>query len=189
MSTRRISYEKARLIARHADEKYVDEWIARAESMPCISLQRELQKIEETQACARGVFELWAPRHVIGLGALAFSAMRHAAGRWISAGECFARMSREFVATWGPLFDDERSTLHKQVLDRDEGLCQVPGCSRAADHAHHIVYRSRGGSDEPGNLVSLCAAHHLHCVHMGWIRIIGTAPNGLVWVLGVGVRG
>jgi len=98
-------------------------------------------------------------------------------------------MSREFVATWGPLFDDERSTLHKQVLDRDEGLCQVPCCSRAADHAHHILYRSRGGSDEPGNLVSLCAARHLHCVHMGWIRIIGTAPNGLVWVLGVGVRG
>ena len=51
---------------------------------------------------------------------------------------------------------------------------------------HHIVYRSAGGSDDPGNQISLCAAHHLHGVHMGWIRVSGTAPDGLRWELGVG---
>ena len=43
-----------------------------------------------------------------------------------------------------------------------------------------------GGSDDPGNQISLCAAHHLHGVHMGWIRVSGTAPDGLRWELGVG---
>jgi hypothetical protein len=186
MCARRISYEKARLIARHADEKSIDAWIARAEGMPCIALRRELEKIEETQACARGHFEVWAPRQVTGLVALACCATRKAAGRWISTGECLARIADEFVETWQPVLDQERNTLHKQILERDEGLCRVPGCSRAADHAHHIVYRSAGGSDDPSNLISLCAAHHLHCVHMGWIRVAGTAPDGLRWVLGVG---
>ncbi|MFL5440934.1 MAG: HNH endonuclease [Myxococcales bacterium] len=65
-------------------------------------------------------------------------------------------------------------------------LCQVPGCSRGADHAHHIVFLSAGGSDDPSNLVSLCAPHHLHCVHMGWLRVTGTAPDGVRWELGLG---
>jgi len=155
--------------------------------MPCITLRRELTKIEEAQVCARGEFDVWAPREVAGLVALALCAARKAAGRWISSGKCLARIAAEFVETWR-LFDDERNTLHKQILERDDGLCQVPGCSRAADHAHHIVFRSAGGTDDHWNLVSLCAAHHLHCVHMGWIRVTGRAPDGLRWELGLGAR-
>ncbi|MFL5412641.1 MAG: HNH endonuclease, partial [Myxococcales bacterium] len=186
MRVGRISYEKARLIARHADEKSIDEWIARATEMPCITLRRELTKLEETQVCARGEFHVWAPREAAGLVAAAFCAARKAAGRWISSGECLARIAAEFVETWQPVFDRERSTLQKRILERDGGLCQVPGCSRGADHAHHIVFLSAGGSDDPSNLVSLCAPHHLHCVHMGWLRVTGTAPDGLRWELGIG---
>jgi hypothetical protein len=50
---------------------------------------------------------------------------------------------------------------------------------------HHVLYRSAGGGDERENLVALCAAHHLHCVHLGWIRVRGRAPDGLTWELGV----
>ena len=32
-----------------------------------------------------------------------------------------------------------------------------------------------------GSLVSLCAAHHLHAVHLGWIAVRGEAPGRLVW--------
>ena len=46
---------------------------------------------------------------------------------------------------------------------------------------HHVVYRSHGGADDAANLVSLCAAHHLHGVHMGWIRVRGKAPDRLQW--------
>ena len=85
---------------------------------------------------------------------------------------------------WKPILA-ERNTLQKRVLARDRGFCQVPGCSRAATQAHHIDDRSAGGADEPWNLVSLCAAHHLHGVHLGYIRVSGRAPHGLRWQLGV----
>jgi hypothetical protein len=74
--------------------------------------------------------------------------------------------------------------LRELAALRDRWLCQVPGCSRAAAHAHHIRYRAHGGDDSPENLVALCAAHHLHGVHVGWIRVSGRAPDHLVWELG-----
>ena len=69
------------------------------------------------------------------------------------------------------------------MLRRDTGFCQVPGCSRAAAHVHHIIPRSQGGTVFEWNLVSLCAAHHLHGVHEGWIRVRGKAPDQLRWEL------
>src|SRR5713101_1611726 len=90
---------------------------------------------------------------------------------------------------------DER--LHKNALAaaarRIEPLHRItdlrevrrpPRCSRSAVHAHHIVYRSAGGSDGPANLTSLRAAHHLHGVHMGYVRVRGKAPDALQWHLG-----
>jgi hypothetical protein len=186
MRDRRISYEKARLIARHAAEEEVDAWIERAGRIPCISLRRELQANEERRMCARGEFEVWAPRRAAAVIALAFSAARKAAGRWISAGECLVRIAQHFIDNWEHALA-VRSTLQRRVLERDGYVCTVPGCSRAADHAHHIKFRSQGGSDDLSNMTSLCAVHHLQGVHMGRIRVWGRAPDRLHWELGVGV--
>jgi len=87
---------------------------------------------------------------------LAFRAARKDAGRWLPPGECLRRIAAHFIAIWKPILA-ERNTLQKQVLARDRGFCQVPGCSRAAVHAHHINPRSQGGTDDEWNLVSLCA--------------------------------
>jgi len=38
--------------------------------------------------------------------------------------------------------------------------------------------------DQAWNRISLCAAHHLNGVHMGWIKVSGTAPDELRWKLG-----
>jgi hypothetical protein len=54
-----------------------------------------------------------------------------------------------------------------------------------AAHGHHIVFRSAGGSDDPKNLVSLCATHHLRGIHGGTVRVWGEAPDRLHWQLGV----
>jgi hypothetical protein len=62
--------------------------------------------------------------------------------------------------------------------------CAVPGCSHRGEHRHHIVYRSRGGGDEPGNLIWLCTAHHLQGVHRGKIRISGKAGDGVIFQMG-----
>jgi len=130
--------------------------------------------------CARGEFEVWAPRRVAAVLAQAFSAARKAAGRWISAGECLTRIAEHFIEVWEPALE-VRSTLQRQVLERDGYLCQVPWCSKAADYAHHIKYRSHGGSDHLSNLTSLCAVHHLQGVHKGRIRVRGSAPHDLHW--------
>jgi len=177
---RTISYEKARLIARYADEASIAAWIERAEHTTCIALRRELQHAEDTRMCARGEFEVWAPRRAAAVIALAFSAARKAARRWISAGECLTRIAEHFIEIWEPTLE-RRRTLQRQALERDKGLCTVPWCSKAADHAHHIDYRSHGGSDDLSNLTSLCATHHLQGVHKGRIRVTGTAPDQLVW--------
>ncbi len=125
-----------------------------------------------------------APRRGLLLQA-AFRAARTASGRPLSRSECIEAIARHFVDTWKPLVVT-RNTVQKRVPARDRGFCQVPGCSRAAVHAHHVLFRSLGGGDEPQNLVSLCAAHHLHGVHMGWIRVRGRAPDELRWQLGAG---
>ena len=180
----RVSYEKARLIARHATKATVDGLIDRAGQMTCIELRRDLEEKEEVQMCAKGKVELVAPRRVVALLDQTFRAAREAAGRSLLPGECLRMIARHFTEVWKPILA-EPNTLQKQVLARDKGFCQVPGCSRAAEHAHHIDYRSAGGADEAGNLISLCAAHHLHGVHKGYIRVSGEAPHGLRWQLGV----
>lgn len=47
------------------------------------------------------------------------------------------------------------------VLARDGHKCQCgqKGCSERLE-VHHIIFRSHGGSDTPGNLITLCSKHH-----------------------------
>ena len=73
----------------------------------------------------------------------------------------------------------DRSTPEKKARRRDE-YCQVLGCSRLASHGHHIIPVSQGGTDNPWNIVGVCVAHHLHCIHRGWVRVLGRAPDRLV---------
>jgi hypothetical protein len=47
-----------------------------------------------------------------------------------------------------------------------------------------IAFRSQGGGDEPENQVGLCPFHHLRCVHGGYLRVFGRAPDALVWFRG-----
>ena len=64
------------------------------------------------------------------------------------------------------------------VRSRANGLCEarIPGvCHGRGDAAHHIVPRSRGGSDDPGNLLWVCnAGCHAH-IHANpeWARAQG----------------
>jgi hypothetical protein len=123
-----------------------------------------------------------SPDHLLLVAAI--KAAREAAGTWIPAGECLQRMARHFIETWKDALS-ERSSAQKKVLVRDRHLCQVPGCSRAASHAHHVTYRSHGGGDGGENLVAVCAGHHLIGIHKGYIHVSGRAPDQLVWELGV----
>jgi hypothetical protein len=67
------------------------------------------------------------------------------------------------------------------VLKRNDGKCQVPGCSLPARHIHHIRYRSRGGVKAPWNEIALCVPHHLHGIHEGRLTVTGRAGEHLEW--------
>jgi len=60
----------------------------------------------------------------------------------------------------------------------------VPGCSRGAQHVHHITFRSRGGPDVATNKVQLCPPHHLHGIHRGYMTLEGKAGSWLIWRFG-----
>gem|GEM_PF-1853939 len=79
-----------------------------------------------------------------------------------------------------------KATQNNKVLERDGYKCQVPGCSNRRNiHAHHIVFRSHGGSDAIKNKLSLCAAHHLWILHiLHGLLIEGTAPDDLKFTFG-----
>jgi hypothetical protein len=88
--------------------------------------------------------------------------------------------------------DREDAQMRAALMFRARGPDRValllqaafPGCCRRAVHAHCVVRRSAGGADEPSNLVSLCAFHHLCGVHGGWLRVRGRAPDGLASEVG-----
>ena len=61
-------------------------------------------------------------------------------------------------------------SLRRAVIARDRH-CAFPGCDQppAACQVHHIKPRAHGGETALGNLVLLCAFHHLIAVHQwGW---------------------
>ncbi|MGV8119826.1 MAG: HNH endonuclease [Candidatus Xenobiia bacterium LiM19] len=72
------------------------------------------------------------------------------------------------------------------ILKRDRFQCQVPGCRcRRNLQIHHIVWRSKGGSDLHTNLITLCKVCHKHILHdLMALKIEGTAPYNLTFTFG-----
>jgi hypothetical protein len=79
-----------------------------------------------------------------------------------------------------------KAAHNNKVLERDGYKCQVPGCSNRRNiHAHHLKFRSRGGSNCKSNVLCLCASHHLWILHiLHGLKIEGTAPDELTFTFG-----
>jgi hypothetical protein len=86
------------------------------------------------------------------------------------------------------VWDDPRAAPRRPadpIYRRDGYRCTAPGCTaRVAIEEHHVVFRSRGGSDAPTNRIALCAAHHAALHEHGTLAVVGCAPVGLTWVVG-----
>ena len=58
--------------------------------------------------------------------------------------------------------EEERGHPFAAVLKRDRYKCRAPECDATSGlQVHHIKPRSKGRDDNPRNLVTLCAPHHL----------------------------
>jgi hypothetical protein len=104
-------------------------------------------------------------------------------GRLPTEGEALGALLDYVFACWGV---DKKAPAHHRVFERDGWQCTVPGCTSMQNlHGHHIQFQSAGGSDDPGNLTSLCAFHHLRGIHANKLRCTGRAPHRLIWQIGL----
>jgi hypothetical protein len=176
-----LLYEKLRVLARLA-EKEIPSWTPRAHALTCIDLRRRVEAEHERQMSAARRVGATLPTRVAAVLSAAMESVRHRAGRILPAGACLAIVARHFTETWEPALP--RPTPSQRTRERDRGWCTAPGCSRPGDEEHHIVYRSRGGSDDPSNRTSVCRFHHHDCIHPGHVKVWGRAPDSLIWVIG-----
>jgi hypothetical protein len=66
--------------------------------------------------------------------------------------------------------------VRREVLARDRHRCRAPGCARTRFlEVHHLVPRRQGGTNEPANLVTLCAACHRLWHERGGVPGLGAA--------------
>lgn len=56
--------------------------------------------------------------------------------------------------------------LKAYILNRDSYTCQKCKATKGKLHVHHIIYKSKGGTDAPNNLVTLCENCHEN-LHVG----------------------
>jgi hypothetical protein len=185
----RLTYSKAVLVAQDATPETVEDLIAKAADTTWQQTDREATAREDARNRAKGLRRLWGPKDVMETVVTAIvSAQRWSAsqGRRIDAGEALVVIAEYFLKEWRKLRRRRRARARQQVLGRDGGTCEVPGCSLPARHVHHIRYRSHGGSEAPWNKVRLCVPHHLRGVHMGYLKVEGRAGERLVWRFGNG---
>lgn len=64
----------------------------------------------------------------------------------------------------------------RQILERDNYVCQAPGCCGKDIDIHHKIPRSKGGSHRADNLVALCRIHHA-IVHLDMNKIEVTSDR------------
>lgn len=83
----------------------------------------------------------------------------------------------EKVRHWGYQkgFDYGFSSKREAILNRDNYTCQCCGKKHTLLEVHHIIWRSKGGSDDEDNLITLC--HDCHSrVHEG-LLVINKKPR------------
>jgi len=182
-----LPYERVRLLSRLPDRE-IGAWVPRARALTCVELRAALADRDDAQMRAARVLRARVPAGTALLLRAAFRAVRAVEGRLLDDGRCLVRVARHFLETWRPHVKRAR-TVSQRVRERDLGCCQVPGCSRRAVHAHHVVPRSRGGGDEFWNLVALCAlCRSRHKMHYADSELMPRASVQPAQALSIGSR-
>lgn len=99
---RRLSYEKARLLARHLEKQEIPGWIERAQKLTAwdcavLSTGKTRRRCAREASSRPGSLEprlWWSRRH--------FRPPRKEAKRSLSLGECFVAIAEHFIEVWKP---------------------------------------------------------------------------------------
>ncbi len=166
-----LTVKQARVLVEFVDEESVGDWIEIARRVPCA----ELREAATHAGALREAYVAAIEQAGDGAGVSLTASMRPAP----PSGAVEATEELLAAARW--LLETVEMPRHP-IKDRDGWCCQNPECRRRSLRleAHHIVFRSEGGGDEPENLVTLCRACHLRGVHTGVIRLTWEEDR-LVW--------
>jgi hypothetical protein len=100
--------------------------------------------------------------------------------------QCFDRLIDHFLETHAPSVALEEARADRRLFKRDGWRCRMPGCRGRGFglHGHHVVFRSRGGSDDDWNVAAECSACHGQVIHAGFATVTGRADGELRVELG-----
>ena len=175
-----LSYSKLRILSTlpYGD---IRELAEKARTLTVVELREAVDVRLEAHMCASRDLRVWMPVRVAVLFDMALLAARHAEGYTWSDSECLARIARNFTEIWKGEVSVPKTPSQKARAKAPR--CQAPGCSRRATEGHHIWWRSRGGPDEPWNILPLCGFHHHRVVHGGFAEVTGRFPESVEWVV------
>ncbi|MFQ5845429.1 MAG: hypothetical protein ACE5JG_10635, partial [Planctomycetota bacterium] len=144
LSSGRLTWSKALLVAKDATPGDVAERIEQATSTTWQQLERQSTEDEERRNRAAGVRRLWGPKdaaQTVAEAILSARALWQARGEVIGSGEALAVVADHFVEVWSQHLKRRWTGRdRREVLMRHRGLCAVPGCSRPATHEHHVRF-------------------------------------------------
>ena len=173
------------------------EWLEKAKVLSNRDLEKEVRRHDGRGSGAFATVTISMPVEVLEMWNDTYELAERLSGTLLEKWQVLEPSLAEFLSTHlpsaygngaspseAPENDDEKGlpeSVRNAVLDRDQWQCSFPGCTmRKTLEVHHIVFRSRGGSDEPGNLICLCRMHHA-LVHRGICSISGTVGVGLTF--------
>jgi len=183
----RLTYSKALHVARCASVFDVEQRIEKASRTTDQQTARESEAAEDAQNRRAGRRRVWGEKDGMETVRLAIACARAVAasqGEIIDDAEALARLADHFLEVWSEHAVRRRLKIgadRLKVLERTKGICAVPGCTRPAEHEHHLVLRSQGGGEESWNRIGLCDYHHLAGIHGGLITLTGRAGERLEW--------
>jgi hypothetical protein len=189
-----LTYSKALLVAKDATAEVVRRRIRAAASTTWQQTEHKSRLREQRRNRAAGVRREWGPKAAARTIRVAIETVqecvRHEFGVEIDSGEALAMIADHFVEVWEA---HKRADPRRKPSDerwearmRARGLCAAPGCTRPAEQLHHVIFRSRGGTDDVWNQIPLCRRHHLGGVHDGYLEVTGRAGERLTWKPAIG---
>ncbi|MBT3220995.1 MAG: HNH endonuclease, partial [Proteobacteria bacterium] len=193
------------------DDNSANRWIAVAQRVGRLELRRAVEEAQHTSGWqtleqyekAISTANRWAKEQqgssssVPSAGAPLLVALPHAAQHQPSAQSAKPLKAPPKLPEASKWFVNEVK-LPKQygfarVKARDGFQCQNPECRRTTlrTEAHHIHWRSRGGSDDLSNGVTVCRVCHLRGLHTGTAEappriviepiVLGNYLSALLW--------
>jgi hypothetical protein len=181
-----MSLARIHLLGDIATEETVDRWLVVAQHTPVAELKRAIslahsEGVELTLAkYERIIVDAKAATRpdAVVLVAIAGPAPKPKTPVTISARVGLFEAAEWFLKT---VRTPPRYGFGK-VVERDGHLCQNPRCEHRSlrVQAHHLVFRSHGGSDDHRNGVGVCPGCHLRGIHAGKMTATRTG-QWVVW--------